>query len=140
MIKEIREYFKSVIYEVDPDLSEHDQYFTSDDVGQSRLEDEYFLQFGTFSTSRIDSSYTGTFEVTLELWKNGKEDIIARLDDAYEDVIEIVSNLQDQKRISQASFLKSVVGSNIVPEAIPDNANYGKFTAQFTVTVGYQAG
>ena len=43
MIDEIRSYFKSVIQEVDPDLSQHEEYFTSENISDSQLEDTYFL-------------------------------------------------------------------------------------------------
>jgi hypothetical protein len=139
MISEIRTYFKSVIKEVEPDLKTHKEYYTDFNVPESKIEDVYFLKIGNMSSQRVDSSYTASFDVTVTIWKDGDKDIITKLDKAYCNAIEIMSNLQDQSRIDQTQFIKSVVGTGIDNEAIENNDNVGKFTLQFTVLVGYEA-
>ena len=139
MINEIRTYFKSVINEVDSDLKQHDEYFTSENIPDLNLEDTYFLQIGAFTSALINNNYVGSFEVMVELWKNGNNDVIERLDLAYCNAIEIMSNLQDQSRIDQTTFIKSVLGTSLTPEAVETNDNLGKFTLQFTVTTSYKS-
>jgi len=137
MINEIRSYFKSVIKEVEPDLKSHKEYYTDSNISESKLEETYFLKIGNMSSQRIDTSYTCTFDVTLTIWKDGDKDIITKLDKAYCNAIEIMSNLQSQSRIDQNEFIKSVVGSGIENEAVENNDKAGRFTLQFTVLVGY---
>ena len=139
MIAEIRSCFKAGITEVDPSLRQHNEYFTSENIADTKIEDTYFLQIGDLATSLIDTNFQGIFEVTLELWKNGKNDVINRLDAAYCDAIEIMSKIQDQSTIDQTEFLKKVEGSAILPAASEDNDNLGKFTLQFRVTTGYKS-
>tara|TARA_R110000787_G_scaffold90544_1_gene191071 strand:- start:345 stop:770 length:426 start_codon:yes stop_codon:yes gene_type:complete len=137
MINEIRTYFKSVIKEVEPDLKEHKEYYTSSNIPDSKIEDTYFLKIGNMSGQRIDNNYTATFDVTLEIWKNGDKDIITKLDKAYCNAIEIMTNLQDQRRLTQLEFMKEVSGVSIENEAIESNDNAGKFTLNFNVLVSY---
>lgn len=138
MIQEIRSYFKAVINEVDSDLKEHKEYFTSENVSDTRLEDTYFLQFGALTTERQDSDMIGTFDVLVRVWKNGNNDVIEKLDDAYCKAIEIQAKLMDQSRFNQLDFIKSVVGVSITPQAVVDNDNLAQFDLQFTVTTGYK--
>ena len=138
MINEIRTYFKSVIKEVEPDLKEHKEYYTSSNITDSKIEDTYFLTIGSMASQLVDTDYVATFDVTVEIWKNGDKDIVTKLDKAYCNAIEIMSNLQSQKRISQLGYIKSVVGVGIENEAVENNDNTGKFTLQFAVIVGYQ--
>ena len=137
MIGEIREYFKQVVYEVEPDYRQHDEYFISDNIADSNLDCTYFLRIGDMSNARIDSNYSAQFAVTLELWKNGKDEVINRLDKAYCDAIEVMTKASDQTRLSQLTYIKSVLGNSISSEAIETNDNSGKFTIQFTVSVSY---
>lgn len=139
MIQEIRSYFKSVINEVDSELREHKQYFTSENIADTILEDSYYIQIGAMITERQDSSMAGSFDVLVRLWKNGGREIIDNLDNAYCKAIEIQAKLMDQTRISQNEFIKSVVGTSITPLAGASNDNLAQFDLQFTVTTGYQA-
>lgn len=137
MINEIRSYFKAIIYEIDPDYRQHDQYYTSENIPDNNIECTYFLKIGDFTSSRVDTNYSGSFDVTLELWKNGNNEVIENLDKAYCDAIEIASECQKQSRLSQTEFMKSVVAGGITNEAVDTNDNMGKFTIQFTVAVSY---
>jgi hypothetical protein len=137
MISEIRSYFKTVIKEIEPDLKEHKQYYTSSNIPDGKIEDTFFLKIGNMASQRIDSSYTASFDVTVEIWKDGDKDIITKLDKAYCNAIEIMNNIQDQTRVDQTKFMKSVVGTGIDNEAVESNDNAGKFTLQFTVLVGF---
>jgi hypothetical protein len=139
MIDEIRSYFKSVISEVDSDLKQHNRYFVSDDIADTRLEDTYHLMIGNMVTNRQDTDMNGTVNVSLKFWKNGNNDEIARIDAAYCNAIEMQLKLMDQSRLSQDDFMKSVVGTNI--EVTPDesNDNLAQFELQFIITVGYKS-
>ena len=139
MIDEIRAYFKTTIAEVDPDLKQHKEYFTSENVPDRKLEDTYFLQIGPLSSSFEDSSINGEFTTTLEIWKNGYKDVINNLDNAYCKAIEIQAKLMDKTRIDQLDFIKAVEGTSIEPVAVDSNDNLAKFVLQFTVTVKYNA-
>ena len=139
MIDEIRSYFKSVITEVDSDLKQHNQYFTSENVGDNKLEDKFYIEFGAITTERQDSDMVGEVAVIVRIWKNGYTDIINNLDTAYCNAIEIQAKLMDQTRVDQLDFIKSVVGNNITPSAVADNDNLAQFELQFTVTTGYKA-
>ena len=137
MIEEIRAYFKAVVNEVDSDYKEHDQYYTSENIPENSIECTYFLKIGDFISTRIDTNYDGSFDVTLELWKNGNNEVIKNLDKAYCIAIEIADECQQQTRISQTEFIKSVIASGITNEAVESNDNAGKFTIQFVVRVAY---
>lgn len=139
MIDEIRTYFKSVISEVDSDLKQHNQYFTSENIADSNLEDRYFIQFGALSTERQDTDMVGSVAVSLFIWKNGYNDIIENLDTAYCNAIEIQAKLMNQANVDQTEFIKSVVGNSITPEAVTDNDNLARFSLEFTVTTGYKS-
>jgi len=139
MIDEIRAYFKSVINEVDTDLKEHNEYFTSENIPDTNLEDKFFIQFGTLSTERQDSDMIGNIPVSISIWKKGYTDIINKLDSAYCNAIEIQAKCMDQARIEQTEFMKSVVGNSISPESVADNDNLAKFSLEFTVTTGYKS-
>lgn len=138
MIAEIRAYFKARILEVDSELKHHDEYFTSGNIPDLKIESTYFLEFGAFSSTLENVSYTGTFDVSLSLWKNGKKEAIENLDNFYEKSIEIFNNIQAQKNIDQVNCIKAVSGNAITPEPSESNDNLGKFVLQFTVTVGYK--
>lgn len=139
MIDEIRSYFKASIFEVDPDLKQHKQYFTSENIADTRLEDTYFLQIGTLTSSFDDVDVSGSFVVTLDMWKNGYKDVINKIDNAYCKAIEIQARLMDKSRIDQLNFIKAVEGVSIEPLAVENNDNLAKFSLQFTVTVKYKA-
>jgi hypothetical protein len=139
MISEIRTYFKDTIAEVDSDLRQHKEYFTSANISDTKLEDTYFLQIGNLSSDYEDSSVNGSFAVLLEIYKNGNKDIIERVDDAYCKAIEIQAKLMNQNRVDQLSYMKSVVGLSIDPTPVENNDNLAKFSLQFTVMVKYNA-
>ena len=141
MISEIRSYFKSVIKEVDQDLRQHDRYFISDDIADTKKEDTYHLHVGLLNTNRQDSDMNGTVNVTLKFWKNGNNDELNRIDAAYCNAIEMQLKLMDQKRLTQIEerFMKAVVGSTIEPKAEENNDNLAEFELQFIVTVGYRS-
>lgn len=138
MIDEIRSYFKLISSEIIPDYRQHDQYFTSENIPDQAIECTYFLRIGDFSSNRIDTNYSGTFDVALELWKNGGNEVIINLDKAYDHAIELANECQKQSRIDQTDFIKSIVVSSITNEAVEGNDNTGKFTIQFTVSVAYK--
>jgi hypothetical protein len=138
MIQEIRSHFTSAIKAVDGDLKAHKEYFTSENVADSNVENTYFLRIGEMSNQLADSDYSAAFDVTVEIWKNGRNNIIESLDKAYCNAIEILTKAQDQKLIDQLTFIKGVVGTSITPEAIESNDNAAKYTLQFVVTVGYR--
>lgn len=139
MIGEIRSYFKSTIKEIDPDLKPHKRFFVSNDIDINKQDCTYFIGFGDFASSREDTTYNGEVPVTVEIWAHGKNDELDRLDAAYDSAIEILQLAQDQTRIDQASFVKSVVGSVVNPAPVENNDNSAKYTIQFTVSVSYQA-
>lgn len=139
MITEIRDYFKAVLAEVDSGLSQHDEWFSADNIADTRLEDKYFIEFGALATDREDRTNNGVMPLSISIWKNGYRDVIDRLDAAYNCAIEIQALAMDQTRIDQTNFMKSVEGTTITPEAVASNDNLGKFTLQFNVGVSYQA-
>lgn len=139
MINEIRSYFKSVINEVDSDLKQHDRYFISDDIADTRLEDTYHLFIGNITTNRQDTDMNGTVNVTLKFWKNGNNDELNRIDTAYCNAIEMQLKLMDQSRLSQDDYIKSVVGTNIDVKPDESNDNLAQFELQFSITVGYKS-
>ena len=139
MIDEIRSYFKQVITEVDADLKQHDEYFTSENIADTILEDRYFIAFGSLSTERQDTNMIGLVDVTVSIWKNGYSDAIVNIDKAFCSAIEIQAKLMDQKRVDQNEFIKSVVGNNITPSPVDSNDNLAQFDLQFTVTTSYKA-
>jgi hypothetical protein len=137
MIPEIREYFKSVITEIDSDLRPHDRFFISDDIADTNKEDRYHLLIGILNTNRQDTDMVGAMSVTLKFWKNGGNDEIARIDQAYCNAIEMQLELMKQSRISQVDFIKSVEGKVIEPTPDENNDNLAEFELQFIITVGY---
>jgi hypothetical protein len=137
MIKEIRSYIYNCISEVNPDLKPHEEYFTDENIADSVIEDRFLMTFGTFNSQRLDSNYQGQFDVTVEIWKNGYRETIDNLDNAFCDAIEIMSKAQDQKRVSQDEYIKSVQGVSITPSGVDSNDNMGKFTIQFNIEVSY---
>jgi len=139
MISEIRSYFKTVIAEVDPDLKQHDRFFVSDDIADTKLEDRYHLFIGTLVTNRQDIDMNGTVNVSLKFWKNGNNDEISRIDTAYCNAIEMQLKLMDQSRLNQDDFVKSVVGTNIEVRPDESNDNLAEFELQFSITVGYKS-
>lgn len=139
MINEIRSYFKGIINEVDPDLKQHEQYFTDENIADTILEDRYFILMGTLSTERQDTDMVGSLPVTISVYKNGYNDIIENLDNAYCNAIEIQAKSMDQTRIDQTEFVKSVVGVSVTPVAVADNDNLAKYSLEFTVTTGYKS-
>jgi hypothetical protein len=48
-----------------------------------------------------------------------------------------MSKAQDQKRVSQDEYIKSVQGVSITPSGVDSNDNMGKFTIQFNIEVSY---
>lgn len=139
MISDIRSYFKAVINEVDPDLLEHEEYFISNDISDTNKEERYFISMGEILTERQDSNMVGTMTVTIEFWKNGYNNIIENIDEAYCKAIDIQAKSMDQARIDQVDYIKSVVGNSITPAPVEDNDNLASFNLQFTVTVGFNS-
>lgn len=138
MISEIRTYCKSVVSEVDSDLKQHDEYFDVGNIPDNKLEERYTLLFGAFTNSPQDSSYSGDLAVTLELWKNGTTDTIEKLDTAYDFAIELMSELQCQKRIVNDVFIDRVIGNSVTPNRGESNDNLCKFTLELTVRVSFK--
>lgn len=139
MIDEIRGFFKTVIKEVDPDLKQHDRYFVSNDIADTKLEDTYHIFIGNMTTNRQDTDMIGTVNVALKFWKNGNNDEINRIDTAYCNAIEIQLKLMDQSRLSQDDFIKAVVGTNIEVRPDESNDNLAEFELQFIITTGYKS-
>lgn len=138
MIKEIREYFTQAIYEADPDLLSHEEYFTSENIPDNALENSYFLKFGPLTSAYEDISINGEIDVSLEMWKNGYNDLISNLDSAYTKAIEIQALIMNRSRLNQLDATKMIEGIGIIPEPINDNGNLAKFTLQFKITVKYR--
>jgi hypothetical protein len=87
MINEIRSYIKGVVYECDPDLKMHDEYFVSDNISDNKLE---------------------VIPITIDLFYKGKNDVIEKFDTAYSSSINIQAALIDKRRINQLSYMKSL--------------------------------
>ena len=139
MINDIRNYFKTIISEVDSDLEEHQEYFVNNNIDDNNKEETYFITMGPMEIERVDSNMTGTMAVSIEIWKNGYNNIIENLDEAYCKSIDIQAKAMDQSRIDQTSYIKSVVGESITPSPVEDNDNLASFVLQFTVTTSFNS-
>lgn len=139
MIADIRAYFRSIIKEVDSDLKEHQEYFTSENIADTNLEDKFFIRMGQMLTERQDSNMIGELTVNIEIYKNGYNNTIENLDEAFCKALEIQLKAMDQARIDQLEIMKAVVGDTITPIANIDNSNLAIFNLEFIVTVGYRS-
>lgn len=139
MITEIRTYLSGIVLEVDSELTEHQQYFTSENIADTRLENTFFIQFGDLTTARQDTNMTATIAVSITIWKNGYKEVLATLDHAYENAVEITAKAMAQSRIDQTEFIKAVEGTTITPAAVGENNNLASYTISFEVTAGYKS-
>lgn len=137
MITTIRDYIKGVIQEIDSDLKQHDEYFDVDNIPDTKLEDTYLLQFGSFSSTRVNTSYQAVLPVTISFWKNGGTDTINKMDMSFCNAIEMMREMQDQTRIDQADWIKSVVGVAITPQPSDNNENLARFDLEINVITTY---
>lgn len=137
MISEIRDYFRGSISIIDSDLKEHNEALTSENIADTIIEDSYFILIGNLSSDRVDSTIDGSFDVTVELYKNGYNKPIDNYDIGYCKAIDLQALAMKQDRISQLTSLKSVVSNGINTETINTNDNLFKYSIQFTVTVSY---
>jgi len=136
MIVEIRDYFRAAISEIDNDLIEHNQPIL-DDIADTILEDSYTITIGNLSSTRIDTTIDGEFDVTIDLFKNGYNDPITNYDLGYCKAIDIQAYSMNQKLIDQTTALKSVISSGISVSTVESNDNLFRYTIQFTVRTGY---
>lgn len=136
MIVDIRDYFRAAISEIDNDLIEHNQPIL-DDIADTILEDSYTITIGNLSSTRIDTTIDGEFDVTIDLFKNGYNDPITNYDLGYCKAIDIQAYSMNQKLIDQTTALKSVISSGISVSTVESNDNLFRYTIQFTVRTGY---
>lgn len=136
MIVETREYFRTIIAEIDADLNEYNQPI-SDDVADTILEDTYKIIIGNMSSERVDTTIDSTIDVTIHLYKNGYNKPIQNYDLGYCKAIDIQAYAMKQNNISQLTHIKAITSNGINVETINSNDNLYKYSIQFTVTVSY---
>ena len=137
MIATIRDYFRQVISDIDSDLKEHDEPLISDNIADTIIQDSYFIRIGDLSSNRVDSTIDGTFDVVVELYKNGYNKPVDNYDLGYCKAIDVQALAMKQSRIDQTGALKGVESTGINTESINTNDNLFKYSIQFTVRIGY---
>ena len=138
MINEIRSYIKGVIYECDPDLKMHDEYFVSDNISDNKLDCTYHIQFGSLSsTTRVDNIVNSVIPITIDLFYKGKNDVIEKFDTAYSSSINIQAALIDKRRINQLSYMKSLESTGIDIEPVNSNDKQMKVSIQLNCITSY---
>ena len=139
MISEIREYFRNVVNIVDSDLKELDQVFVDTTIGNTRLDNTYYLEIGEMSIEEIDSQLQGEISVVVKLYKHGYNDLVTNFDETYCKAINVHTTAQVFTRSKNGDYIRSVEASSIVPEPIDSDENSMSFTINFSVKVLYNA-
>lgn len=138
MIVEIRDYFNSVISQVDQDLIFDGFALDTDKIGHTIIDNSYKLILGNSNISRIDSSYINNMEVEINIFKSSGFESIIDFDKIYCKSIEIASLSQDQTKITQSGFIKSVICNDITPTNFDNNDNAFKMSIRFLVSVYFE--
>lgn len=136
MIAEIRQYIHDAIYLVDPDAVAHNQAFTSGNIPDNVIDTTFFIRFNSASPNLIDTDIENSIDVTLEMYNNGFNDVIAAHDELFDKVLSIQSLIVSKKRINQETEIKNVTPSTVTPSPGDSNDNLVILSTSFNF-VGY---
>lgn len=134
---EIRDYFNGVIRTVDSDIKFDGFVFDTEKFGAQNLDNTYKLVIGSKTTTRLDSSYNDTYDVQVWIYRSSGNAIVDDFDKTYCKAQEIASLAEDQTKLDQLGFIKSVLSTEITPQPQDSDDNSMRFIIQFEVQVFY---
>ncbi len=137
MIDDIRNHFTLAVNTVDSDLRFDGQIFEVEQTSSTYADNTYKLLIGDATVSRVDASYSANIACEVWIYKISGTNRVEDFDNSYCKALEIAAVAQDQRLLDQSGFIKSVLGVNVLREAIDGDDNSVRFRIQFNTTVYY---
>lgn len=138
MIESVKSYFKSIVNDVDSDLTYDGLVFENDLTADHNLDYTYKLVIGTMAINRVDTSIQSEVPVTITIYKiSNIDNLETDFSNIYCKAIDITARAMNQTLVDQAAYIKSVVAQSINPAPILNNDNGLQFTLEFNVTIAY---
>lgn len=121
MISTIREYLRTRIACVDPDLKEIDDPIGDDDLSTARLDKSFKIYFGALSGNPISVNFSDSFQVTIEIYRKSDRRVIPSFDAAYEKGIEVRDACIEPKSARVALDFVDILSSSVTTTALNTN-------------------
>ncbi len=138
MISTTREYFKSIIRTIDPDLKFDGLLNDTEKIGSTALDRTFKMTFGNIKPGTEDSTILSLLPVEIRIYKKlCGQNPVEDYDKAYCKAIDIHALAQNRKSYDQVDFIKRVECDEILPESVETDDKTYRFIMQFTVTLGY---
>jgi hypothetical protein len=134
----VESYFKDRLKEVEPKFKEHEDAFTTDNIGASQFNYAYHIAFGPMRCGPLrDLITTDIMSIDITLYLNGKQDTRSRMLQAYDVANNFRLNAIAPKNAMSGAMIKNVNGTNIKSEGEKGNDSAIKMTCSFDVTLNF---
>lgn len=140
MIKEIRDYFRLQISNIDADLIENPSAFYDGDIGESIIDRSYQIEINNISNTNRNSQFSDTMEVTINIFGFGNREEIENYDELLEKAICIRDQATSIKNFSSYGYITNIIGNSLNAEQLPSDENGFKININFTLSYAYSRG
>jgi hypothetical protein len=140
MIKEIREYTKLQIYNVDPDMLENESAFYDGDIGEGNLETTYQIAINNILNNVRDSHFEDNIEVIVSIFGFGYTDEVVLYDELLDKAVCIRDNIISIANFNSYEDITNVQSNGINAEQLPGDDNGFKIDINFTFIRAYSRG
>lgn len=137
MIKELREYIKQRISEVDPDYSQVDDPIGDDDISKVNPECKYKIIFSTNSPEYTGNSYVDTIDASVQLFNRASICAVDAFDDLYDTSLRVKNCIISPMRAKNQDVFTDILITRMDIESLNTNDKTFRCTLNFTIRIDF---
>lgn len=137
MIKEIRDYIKVRIYEVDTNLVQNDSAFYDGDIGENLIDRSYQIVINNIVNQTRNSHRENIIDIVISIFGYGYRDEVAHYDELLDKALMIQDNILCIRNFSGIETITNIESNGINATQLPDDNNGFKIDINFTLTNAY---
>lgn len=137
MIADIRDYIRSIINEIDPDLKENPSAFYDADIGESLIDRSYQISINNLDKIFRTEYTERTMNVILSIFGLGYRSEIENYDDLLDKAICIEDSILHLQSFKQIATITNIESAGIESSKIDSNDDAFKIDINLTLTQAY---
>jgi hypothetical protein len=140
MIKEIRDYFRLIIKQIDSELIENPSAFYDGDIGETIIDRSYQIELNNISSDYKAEYRMDSMNATVIIFGFGNRDEIANYDDLLDKALCIRDSIIELKNIGNADYITNITANTITSEKLPSDDSAFRININFTLETAYSRG
>lgn len=140
MIAEIRDYFRSIIRNIDTDLIENPSAFYDADIGETIIDRSYQIEINDIASDYKAEYRMDSMGITVIIFGFGNRDEVANYDNLLDKALCIRDSIIDLSNIGNADFITNITANSISSEKLPTDDSGFRININFTLEIAYSRG